>query len=68
MTRLTPSPLHSGEFVLFLTTGLAFIRYINRRESIEKDYPPHRQVNGSILYPPDRKPGFIERTSLKTEG
>lgn len=68
MTPLIDHLLHGGEFLTFLLVGLGFIRYINRRESIERDYPPHRHVNGSILYPPDRKPGTIEKMGTAAGG
>jgi hypothetical protein len=61
MTPLLDHLLHSGELLTFLLTAWYVIRYLNRRESIEKDYPPHRHANGMILYPPDRKPGTMER-------
>lgn len=38
--------------------------YLDRDESLRKDYPPHRHVNGSrIIYPTDYQPSPIERLS-----
>lgn len=64
MNPLIDHLLHGGEFIAFLSVTFYAIRYINRRESIERDYPPHRHVNGKILYPPDRRPGAIETMGI----
>jgi hypothetical protein len=42
--------------------GVAFkgIRALNRLMSILQDYPPHRHVNGRILYPKDFEPTRVE--------
>lgn len=35
---------------------------LNRDESLKKDYPPHRHINGTrIVYPQEYQPSPIER-------
>ena len=36
------------------------IRAINRLMSILQDYPPHRHVNGNILFPKGFEPTHVE--------
>lgn len=60
MNPLLDHLLHGGEGLTFILTAWYVIRYINRRESIEKDYPPHRHIGAHISYPPDRAPGRVE--------
>jgi hypothetical protein len=61
MSPLLDHLLHGGELITFISVAWYVIRYINRRDSIEKDYPPHRHIGRDILYPPDRKPGQVQR-------
>jgi hypothetical protein len=49
------------DFTISLTTLvqlpiLGGVWYVVRFISIQKDYPPHRHVNGKILYPKDYAP------------
>ncbi|MGP8271832.1 MAG: hypothetical protein ACLQLH_17345 [Terracidiphilus sp.] len=37
------------------------IRRLNRDESLRQDFPPHRHINGKILYPRDYEPAVVER-------
>ncbi len=43
--------------------GMAWkvIGRLNRDESLKADYPPHRHINGSIIYPDEYPPAKIER-------
>lgn len=43
-----------------ITTGVAVIRRLNRDESLRRDYPPHRHINGSISYPREYQPGQVD--------
>lgn len=52
------------------TTGfLAFAFYVgfkinarlNRDDSLRSDYPPHRHINGSIVYPKEYEPARTDR-------
>jgi hypothetical protein len=36
------------------------IQRINRDESLRQDFPPHRHINGKILYPHEYKPAAVE--------
>jgi len=50
--------------------GVAFkgIRALNRLMSILQDYPPHRHVNGKILFPKDFEPTRIEALAGDANG
>jgi hypothetical protein len=60
--------LHSGELGVYLAVAWYVIRRINRDDSIKQDYPPHRHVNGTIIYPPEYSPGRVERTNGAAAG
>lgn len=34
---------------------------LDRDEDLKADYPPHRHINGSILYPKDYEPSKIDK-------
>lgn len=53
--------IHGGELMAFIAVAWKVIGRLNRDESLRTDYPPHRHVNGNIMYPPDYPPPPIER-------
>jgi hypothetical protein len=40
--------------------GWVIVRKFNRLESAMQEFPPHRHVNGKILYPKAFSPSIIE--------
>lgn len=36
-------------------------RKMGRDESLKADYPPHRHINGKIIYPREYEPALTER-------
>jgi hypothetical protein len=60
--------VHSGQLGVFLLVAWYVIKRVNRDDSIKADYPPHRHINGSILYPPEYAPGTVERTNGAAAG
>jgi hypothetical protein len=34
---------------------------LSRDESLKSDFPPHRHINGKILYPREYEPAKVER-------
>lgn len=60
----------SPEYIHYLVdTGLAVflwkaVRALNRWYDVLTEYPPHKHVNGHILYPTKLAPGKMEKTTL----
>lgn len=55
--------LRGGESSLLLgaiVTGIRVIRALDRNQSIMRDYPPHRHINGKVLYPDDYPPSRVD--------
>lgn len=55
-----------GMVLAAVATGtLALVRRVMRRldrdESLRADYPPHRHINGKILYPKEYEPAAVEQ-------
>ena len=51
--------------VIFLVAVLyRFVRKVDRRidadETVKRDYPPHRHINGKIIYPKEYQPARTE--------
>jgi len=59
----TDDALHIVSILAFLGgTGITYtktIRFISKWESIHDQNPPHRHVNGHILYPRGMEPGKV---------
>lgn len=49
-----------GTFVVLLPMGWAIVRKLNYLADVFKEYPPHRHINGNILYPKEFSPGRVE--------
>jgi hypothetical protein len=61
MTPFTDYVFHSGSLGIFIVVAWQVIRRLNRDESLKRDYPPHRHINGSrIMYPKEYQPSEIE--------
>jgi hypothetical protein len=56
--------IHVGEIIVFAGIGWRAIRALNRFSSVLKDFPPHRHINGSIIYPDDYAPPVIQKLEL----
>ena len=52
---------HIAELLTILTAAFFVIRAANRVWSVLKDFPPHRHINGSIIYPEGFEPTEIGR-------
>ena len=51
---------HSGELLTLVVAGARVIRAANRVLDVMKDFPPHRHVNGHVIYPEGYPPAPIE--------
>jgi hypothetical protein len=51
---------HIGEALTIIGVGWAVISKINRLISIFEDFPPHRHVNGTVLYPKGFAPETLD--------
>jgi hypothetical protein len=61
MPQLSDYLFHSGTLGIFILVAWQVTRRLNRDESLKRDYPPHRHVNGSrIMYPEEYQPSKIE--------
>lgn len=57
---------HLAEIVVLAGFGWRIIRKLTGILDALKEYPPHRHVNGKILYPKDYEPG--REAKLATTG
>jgi hypothetical protein len=48
--------------VLILGVALPAMRSASYLKGVLKNFPPHRHINGSIIYPAEYAPTDIERT------
>ena len=49
-----------GALVLAVYVGFRINKRLNRDEVVQANFPPHRHVNGSILYPDMLQPTPVE--------
>lgn len=47
--------------VAMIGVGWKVMRRLNRDEDLRQDFPPHRHINGKILYPRDYEPALVEK-------
>lgn len=52
---------HSGELLTLVIAGMRVIRAANRVLDVMKDFPPHRHVNGHVIYPEGFPPAAVEQ-------
>lgn len=52
---------HSGELLILAGAAWRVIVAANRVSGVLKDFPPHRHVNGSIIYPEGYEPTAVQR-------
>jgi hypothetical protein len=50
---------HTAELLTIMTAAGFVIRAANRVWTVLKDFPPHRHINGSIIYPEGFEPTAI---------
>lgn len=43
--------IHLAELLIMAGVAWRVIRAANRIESVLKDFPPHRHINGNVIYP-----------------
>jgi hypothetical protein len=61
MPQLSDYLFHSGTLGIFILVAWHVIKKVNRDDSLKRDYPPHRHINGSrIVYPKEFQPSKIE--------
>lgn len=54
--------LHGGNvgvLALAAWVGIKVLNRLNRDESLRRDYPPHRHINGSVVYPAEYEPAKV---------
>lgn len=54
---------HGGELLTFIIVAWYVIKAANRVMDVLKDFPPHRHINGSIVYPDGYEPTVVHRLS-----
>jgi hypothetical protein len=50
---------HTAELLTIMTAAAYVIRAANRVFTVLKDFPPHRHINGSIVYPEGYEPTAV---------
>lgn len=53
--------LSGGAAVAAISLAWKVISRLNREESLHRDFPPHRHINGSIIYPREYVPTAVEK-------
>ena len=56
--------IHGGNIGVILFALYVLYRVnkrLDREESLRMDYPPHRHINGKVIYPKDYEPSAVER-------
>lgn len=56
--------IHGGSSAVIVAAVFVlwkFKEYLDRRESLDKNYPPHLHVNGKVVYSKEYPPATIER-------
>jgi hypothetical protein len=46
--------------VMFFSMYRKAIKRMDRDETLKKDYPPHRHINGKLIYPREYQPARME--------
>jgi hypothetical protein len=55
----------AGNFTILLAIAWKVNRMANRILDVLEDFPPHRHVNGKIIYPSDYKPPVVESMGVQ---
>jgi hypothetical protein len=53
--------VHGVELVGFVIGAVKGFRVLDRFYTLFKDYPPHRHINGKILFPSGYEPPTVEK-------
>jgi hypothetical protein len=56
---------HAGELLTLITAGAKVVRAANRVLDVMRDFPPHRHVNGHVIYPEGFEPTRIEELGTR---
>lgn len=56
--------VEGGMLTVFAGVAWRVIKRLNREETLHSDFPPHRHVNGTILYPREYEPGHIDHVHI----
>lgn len=48
-----------GMLAACITMAWKVVKRLNRDETLRADYPPHRHINGKIVYPHDYTPSAV---------
>lgn len=51
----------TGLLIAALVVLVWAVRILSRYQGILRDYPPHRHINGKVLYSPDFPPPAVEQ-------
>jgi len=57
--------IHIGEFLTLCYVAYRVVKALSRVESLLRDFPPHRHVNGSVIYPEGFEPTAVQKLGLK---
>lgn len=56
---------HAAELLLIAGAAWRVIIAANRVSTVLKDFPPHRHVNGSVIYPEGYEPTPVHRLGIR---
>jgi hypothetical protein len=56
--------IHLAELLIMGGAAWKGIKALNRFTSVLKDFPPHRHINGSIIYPDDYAPPMTQKLEI----
>lgn len=52
---------HASELATLLAMAFKVIRAANRIMDVMRDFPPHRHINGHVIYPEGYEPTRVEQ-------
>jgi len=61
MTMSYDLTFHAAELLVIIAAAWRVIVAANRVSSVLKDFPPHRHVNGSVIYPDGYEPTRVQK-------
>ena len=52
--------IHAAELLVILSVAWKVLRVANRIIDVMGDFPPHKHINGKIVYPKHYEPTIVE--------
>jgi len=57
---------HAAQLLVLAGVGWRVVVAVNRLAGVLKDFPPHRHINGSVVYPDGFVPTAVQKLKAET--